>query len=304
MDAFEVTVLGCSSATPAFGRYPTSQLVHMAGRYFLLDCGEGTQMQLRRFSIKFQRINHIFISHLHGDHFLGLSGLLSSLHLLGRTEPVHLYGEAGLQDILKVTNEQSRTVLQFPVIFHPLDFTESKVIFEDEKLTISTLIMKHTVPCCGFMFTEKPRPQKLIKEEIEKYNVPIAEMEKLKHGEDYIALDGTRIANDKLALPALPPRKYAYCSDTIYDEDIIPFISKSNLVYHEATFMEDMRQRATQTMHSTAKDAANIAKKAEAGKLIIGHFSARYKDLEPLLAEAKEVFENTQLAVEGKKITV
>jgi len=304
LDAFEVTVLGCSSATPAFGRYPTSQLVHIAGRYFLVDCGEATQMQLRRFSIKFQRINHIFISHLHGDHFLGLSGFLSSLHLLGRTEPLHLYGEAGLNDILKVTNEQSRTVLQFPVIFHPLDFSESKVIFQDEKLTVSTLIMKHSVPCCGFLFTEKPRPQKLIKEEIEKYNVPIAMMEGLKQGEDLILPDGKIVPNSELALPPLPPRKYAYCSDTIYDEGIIPQISKCDLLYHEATFMEDMRDRAKQTMHSTAKDAANIAKKAEAAKLIIGHFSARYKDLEPLLTEAKEVFENTQLAIEGKKVSL
>ncbi|MGP8216167.1 MAG: ribonuclease Z [Bacteroidia bacterium] len=304
MDAFEVTVLGCSSATPAFGRYPTSQFIHIAGRHFLVDCGEGTQMQLRRFSIKFQRISHIFISHLHGDHFLGLSGFLSSIHLLGRTEPLHLYAEAGLKKIIDVTNELSRSVLQYPVIFHPLDFSGNHIIFEDEKLTVSTIIMKHSVPCCGFIFTEKPRPKKLIKEEIEKYQVPVDQMEKLKAGEDFITNEGKRIENNILTLPALPPRRYVYCSDTIYDEELIPFIRNANLLYHEATFMEDMRERAKQTMHSTARDAATLAKKAEVHKLILGHFSARYKNLEPLLAEAKEVFAETYLAEEGKKISV
>ena len=304
MDAFDVTILGCSSATPAFGRFPTSQLVHIAGRFLLVDCGEGAQMQLRRFSIKFQRINHIFISHLHGDHFLGLSGFLSSLHLLGRTDPIHIYGEDVLLDIINTTNKHSRSVLQYPVIFHPLEFDKSKLIFEDEKLSVTTIPLKHSVPCCGFLFTEKPRPSKLIKEEIEKYTVPVDQMEKLKAGEDFITADGKKIANDMLTLPSLPPRQYAYCSDTVYDEEIIPLIAKSDLLYHESTFMEDMRDRAKQTMHSTAKDAANIAKKAEVGKLILGHFSARYKDLAPLLAEAKEVFAETYLAEEGKKVSL
>lgn len=304
MDAFDVTILGCSSATPAFGRFPTSQLVHIAGRFLLVDCGEGAQMQLRRFSIKFQRINHIFISHLHGDHFLGLSGFLSSLHLLGRTDPIHIYGEDVLLDIINTTNKHSRSILQYPVVFHPLEFDKSKLLFEDEKLTVTTIPLKHSIPCCGFLFTEKPRPRKLIKEEIEKYAVPVDQMEKLKAGEDFITVDGKKIANDTLTLPSLPPRQYAYCSDTVYDEEIIPLISKSDLLYHESTFMEDMRDRAKQTMHSTAKDAANIAKKAEVGKLILGHFSARYKDLAPLLAEAKEVFAETYLAEEGKKVSL
>jgi ribonuclease Z len=304
LDAFDVTILGCSSATPAFGRFPTSQLVHIAGRFLLVDCGEGAQMQLRRFSIKFQRINHIFISHLHGDHFLGLSGFLSSLHLLGRTDPIHIYGEDVLLDIINTTNKHSRSILQYPVVFHPLEFDKSKLLFEDEKLTVTTIPLKHSIPCCGFLFTEKPRPRKLIKEEIEKYAVPVDQMEKLKAGEDFITVDGKKIANDTLTLPSLPPRQYAYCSDTVYDEEIIPLISKSDLLYHESTFMEDMRDRAKQTMHSTAKDAANIAKKAEVGKLILGHFSARYKDLAPLLAEAKEVFAETYLAEEGKKVSL
>lgn len=304
LEDFDVTILGCSSATPAFGRYPTSQYVNIAGRSFLVDCGEGAQMQLRRFSIKFQRINHIFISHLHGDHFLGLSGLLASMHLLGRTDPLHLYAEAGLQEILDVTNKHSHTVLQYPIIFHPLDFKESQVLFEDEKLTVSTIMVKHSIPCCGFLFTEKPRLRKLVKEEIEKHKVPVDHMEKLKQGEDFINLAGERIANSVLTIEPAPPRKYAYCADTIYTEDILPAIHKVDLLYHESTFMEGMRDRAKQTMHSTTKDAANIALKGEVKKLIIGHFSARYKDLQPLLAEAKEVFAESYLADEGKKVIV
>jgi ribonuclease Z len=304
LEDFDVTILGCSSATPAFGRYPTSQYVNIAGRSFLVDCGEAAQMQLRRFSIKFQRINHIFISHLHGDHFLGLSGFLASLHLLGRTEPLHLYAEKCLEEILNVTNKHSRTVLQYPIVFHPLDFSESKILYEDEKLTISTIIVKHSIPCCGFLFQEKPRLRKLIKEALAEYRVPVDQMEKLKHGEDFTTQNNERIENSLLTLSPLPPRKYAYCADTIYTEDILPFINQVDLLYHESTFMEDMRERAKQTMHSTAKDAANIALKANVKKLIIGHFSARYKDLQPLLAEAKEIFPETYLAEEGKKVIV
>ncbi|HTA83013.1 MAG TPA: ribonuclease Z [Bacteroidia bacterium] len=304
MEDFDVTVLGCSSATPAFGRYPTSQYVNIAGRSFLVDCGEAAQMQLRRFSIKFQRINHIFISHLHGDHFLGLSGFLASLHLLGRTEPLHLYAESNLEEILNTTNKHSRTVLQYPIVFHPLNFSENQVLFEDEKLTVSTVIVKHSIPCCGFIFEEKPRLRKLVKEELEKNNVPVDQMEKLKHGEDFITAEGKRIKNDLLTIAPLAPRKYAYCADTMYNEDILPAIDNADLLYHESTFMEDMRERAKQTMHSTTKDAANIALKAGVKKLIIGHFSARYKDLQPLLAEAKEIFTETYLAEEGKKIMV
>lgn len=261
-------------------------------------------MQMRRYSIKFQRIDHIFISHLHGDHFLGLSGLLASMHLLGRTEPIHLYAEAGLEEVINITNKHSRSVLQYQIVFHPLNFTKGELLFEDEKLRVSSMVVRHSVPCCGFVFTEKPRPRKLIKEEIEKYAVPVEKMEELKIGEDFILPNGTVIANNILTTDPLPPRTYAYCADTLYDEDIIPFVKHADLMYHEATFMENMRDRATQTMHSTAKDAATIAKKAKVKKLIIGHFSARYKDLNPLLAEAHEVFTATHLAQEGEKVQV
>lgn len=304
MDAFDVTVLGCSSALPAFGRYPSSQLVHVAGRYFLIDCGEGAQMQLRRFSLKFQRIDHIFISHLHGDHYFGLPGLLSSMHLLGRTEPLDLYADKGLYEILELNNRHSHSVPKYPLRFHPLDFSLPKIIFEDDKVRVSTLILKHSIQCCGFVFEEKQRLRKLIKEKIEELQIPIASMEALKLGDDYRTPDGAIIPNTELTTDPLPPRKYAYCSDTMYNEAILPQLQNADLVYHESTFMEDMRARAEQTMHSTAKDAANIAKKAHAKRLLLGHFSARYKDLNPLLEEARGVFPQAYLAQEGEKYFV
>jgi ribonuclease Z len=304
VDAFDVTILGCSSALPAFGRYPSSQLIHMAGRYFLVDCGEGTQMQLRRFSLKFQRINHIFISHLHGDHYLGLPGLMSSMHLLGRTDPLHVYADEGLQQILDMNNKYSHTVLKYPVIFHPLDFSTSALLFEDEKVKISSLLLKHSIQCCGFLFEEKSRPRKLIKEKMEELKIPISSFEDLKTGHDYITPEGSIIPNADLTTDPLAPRKYAYCSDTIYNKDLIPQLQGAELIYHESTFMEDMRARADQTMHSTAKDAATLAREAVAKRLLLGHFSARYKSLEPLLEEARSIFPPTYLAQEGEKYFV
>lgn len=304
MDAFDITVLGCSSALPAFGRYPSSQLMHIAGRYFLIDCGEGTQMQLRRYSLKFQRIDHIFISHLHGDHYLGLLGLLSSMHLLGRTEPLDLYADQGLADILEVNNRYSGTTLRYTVNFHPLNFSEPAILFDDDKVKISTLILKHTIPCCGFVFEEKQRPRKLMKEKIEALQIPIARLESLKMGDNYTTPEGMVIPNAELTSSPLPPRKYAYCSDTSYNPDIVPQLKGADLIYHESTFMEDMRNRAEQTMHSTAKDAAAIAKDAEAKRLLLGHYSARYKNLEPLLDEARIIFPQSHLAVEGEKYFV
>ncbi len=305
MDAFDVTILGCSSALPAFGRYPSSQLVHIAGRFFLVDCGEGAQMQLRRFSIKFQRIDHIFISHLHGDHYLGLPGLMASMHLLGRTEPLHLYADEGLYQILDINNKHSHTTLKYPVIFHPLNFSEPALLFEDEKVKISTLILKHSIQCCGFVFEEKQRPRKLIKEKIETLKIPIASYEALKLGEDFTYPEGTTtIPNAELTTDPLPPRKYAYCSDTMYNKDLLPQLQNADMIYHESTFMEDMRQRADQTMHSTAKDAATIAKEANAKRLLLGHFSARYKELNSLLEEARSIFPAAYLSQEGEKYFV
>lgn len=261
-------------------------------------------MQLRRYSLKFQRIDRIFISHLHGDHYLGLPGLLSSMHLLGRTEPLDLYADEGLHEILDINNKHSHSVLKYPVHFHPLNFSEPQLIFEDEKLKVTTLILKHSIQCCGFLFEEKNRPRKLIKEKIEQLQIPIASLEALKQGDDYSTPEGTLVSNSELTTDPLPARKYAYCSDTIYNKDMLPQLQNANLVYHESTFMEDMRARADQTMHSTAKDAANMAKDAGAKRLLLGHFSARYKDLNPLLEEARSIFPHAYLAQEGEKYYV
>jgi len=261
-------------------------------------------MQLRRYSLKFQRIDHIFISHLHGDHYLGLPGLLSSMHLLGRTEPLDIYADQGLAEILDVNNKYSSTTLRYPVHFHPLNFSGPTILFEDDKVKVSTLILKHSVPCCGFVFEEKQRPRKLIKEKIDELQIPIAALELLKIGNDYTTPDGTVIPNTELTTSPLPPRKYAYCSDTIFNTDIVPQLRDADLIYHESTFMEDMHSRAEQTMHSTAKDAATIAKEANAKRLLLGHFSARYKNLEPLQDEARSIFPQSYLAVEGEKYFV
>jgi ribonuclease Z len=226
------------------------------------------------------------------------------MHLLGRTQPLHIFAEQGLKTIIDTTHAASRTVLQYPLHFHPLNFGGSEVIYEDEKMKVSTLIMRHSVPCYGFLFEERPLPLKLIREKLEKYSIPVELLEGIKHGADFIAPGGMVVPNKELTLPPLPQRRYACCSDTLYNEAIIPQIANANLLYHEATFTSDMQQRARQTMHSTAHEAATIAKLAGAGKLIISHFSARYKDLNPLLEEARAIFPNTWLAEEGAETEV
>jgi len=298
--SFELTVLGCSSATPTSQRNPTAQFLSIHDRYFLIDCGEGTQIQLRKFKLKFSRINHIFISHLHGDHYFGLIGFLSSLHLLNRTNELHIYCPEPLQKIIEIQLNYSETILRYPVQYHFLDPEKKQLIFEDEKLTIETLLLKHRIPCWGFVFREKPALLSLRKDKIELYNISPLELPKIKRGEDYTTPENKLIKNKELTYPPHEPRTYAYCSDTSYDESLIPFIKEADLLYHEATFMFDMQTRAKETYHSTTVEAATIAKKSKVKQLIIGHFSARYKDLTPLLEESTKIFENTLLAEEGK----
>jgi len=300
MQSFELTVLGCSSATPTSTRNPTSQLLNIADRFMLVDCGEATQIQLRRFKIKFQRINHIFISHLHGDHYLGLVGLLASMHLLGRNNDLHLYAPPELQEILDVQHKHSQTFLRYKVVFHPLGFDQSELLFEDDKLTVETIILNHRIPCCGFLFKEKPRPRNILTQALEKYRIPVHVLGKIKRGDDYINEQGVTIANAEITEAPPAPRSFAYCSDTCYDESVIEKVKGVDLLYHEATFMQEMEERAKETFHSTTIDAATVAKKAAVKKLIIGHYSARYKDLDKLLAETQSVFENTVLALEGE----
>jgi len=304
MQNFELTILGCSSATPTSKRNPTAQLLNIAERFFLIDCGEATQIQLRRYKVKFQRINHIFISHLHGDHYLGLPGLLSSLHLLGRKHDLHLYCPAELQEILEIQYKHSQTILNYRIIYHHHEYKDGQLIFEDEKVEVRTIALNHRIPCSGFVFREKQIPGNISKSLIAEYNLRVEEIIELKNGSDLILRDGRVIPNEQIITGKKAPRSYAYCSDTCYDERLIPFIKEVDLLYHEATFMHEMLDRARQTFHSTALQAGIMAQKAGVKQLMIGHYSARYKDLRPLLEEAKTQFANTVLAVEGESTVV
>jgi len=301
---FEVLILGSSSATPIYQRHPSAQLLNIHERFFLVDCGEGTQMQLNRYKIKYPRIHHIFISHLHGDHYFGLMGLLSSMHLQGRTDEMHLYCPKELQEIIDIQLKYSDTRLRFNLIYHFTDHETSKTIFEDDDLTVETIILNHRIPCTGFLFREKPKKRKLLREKLEQYHVPREQYSALKSGQDYVNDRGVVIPNEKLTDDPKAPCSYAYCSDTMYDERIIPQIKNVDLLYHESTFLEDKADRAKETFHTTARQAGLMARKAEVKRLIIGHFSSRYKDIYPLLEEAKQVFPDTSLAQEGDKFII
>jgi ribonuclease Z len=304
MQNFELTILGCSSATPTSTRNPTAQLLNIAERFFLIDCGEGTQMQLRRFKIKFQRINHIFISHLHGDHYLGLLGLLSSMHLLGRNTVLHLYCPAELQEILEVQYKHSETRLNYAIVYHHHKYMNDEILFEDDKVEVRAIVLNHRIPCSGFLFREKQVPGNISKEMIGKYELTVEEILHLKNGSDLTLENGVLVPNHEIITKKIKPRSYAFCSDTIYDEKLIPYIKDVDLLYHESTFMHEMLDRARQTFHTTALQAGMIATKANVKKLMIGHYSARYKDIGPLLTEAKSIFENTIPAIEGETVTI
>lgn len=301
---FEVTILGSSSATPIFQRHPTAQVLNIRERFFLVDCGEGTQAQFLKYKVRLSKITHVFISHLHGDHYLGLVGLLSTMHLQGRTNEIHIYGQAELMDVIELQLRLSMTRLRYQIIFHPIKHFAPAIILEDEDMIVKTIILNHRIPCTGFLFKEKPKPRKLLVNKLQQYNIPFSFYGKLKDGFDYRDLDGNIISNTELTIPSRAPRSYAFCSDTIYDESIINEIRGVDMLYHEATFMHDMVERAQTTFHTTSLQAATIAKKAEVKKLIIGHFSARYKELQPLLDEARTVFPNTELAIEGNRFEV
>ena len=296
---FTLTILGCSSATPTSERNPTAQLLNHGENLFLIDCGEGTQVSLRRMHIHFQRIKHIFISHLHGDHFYGLIGLVSSMHLLGRTEPLHIYGPPTLKEILDMQLMASQTTLLYPLEFHATQAETPEVIFEDKQITVSSFPMLHRIPTTGFLFREKPYERKLRKDMLELLKIPVHLIPRLRAGEDYTASDGTVHPNASITLESPAPRTYAFCSDTAYDEQIIPVIEGASLLYHETTFMNDREANASDKFHSTTGQAATIAAKAGVKKLLIGHYSARYDDLQPLLNEAREVFPETELTVDG-----
>lgn len=301
---FELTILGSSSATPTSKRYPSSQVLNISERYFLLDCGEGTQIQLRRYRIKFQRINHIFISHLHGDHYLGLMGLISSLHLLGRQKKLCVYHPKGLREVIELQLQVSHTELNYPIEWIELNTEESQLIYEDSLLSVHTIILNHRIPCCGFLFREKEKPLSLIKEKLVELVIPIAMYHQLKRGENIVLPDGRKILNSEVTRDRQKPRSYAYCTDTRYDEKLAETVNGVDLLYHEATFLHELIDRAEKTAHSTALEAGKIASLAGVGKLLIGHYSVRYNDLGPLLKESRSQFPNTILAEEGLIIPV
>jgi ribonuclease Z len=301
---FEVTVLGSSSATPIFQRHPTAQVLNIRERFFLIDCGEGTQAQFLKYRLKLNKISHIFISHLHGDHYLGLVGLLSTMHLQGRANELHIFGQPELMDVIELQLRLSQTRLRYQLVFHPVRHFAPATILEDEEIIVKTIVLNHRIPCTGFLFREKPKPRKLIISKLQQYHIPFSFYGRLKDGHDFEDDEGRIIPNHELTLSSKEPRSYAFCSDTIFDESIVDEIKGVNLLYHEATFMHDMLERAQATFHTTSLQAAIIAQKAQVGKLLIGHFSARYRDLQPLLDEARTVFSNTELAIEGNKFSV
>jgi ribonuclease Z len=297
---FNVTILGSNSAIPTLKRNPTAHLVNHNERFFLIDCAEGTQLQLRRSQIRIQRINHIFISHLHGDHFFGLIGLVSSMHLLGRSKELHVYGPPQLQEIIDIQLKASQTDLIYPLTFHTINPDTHEIIYEDDKLVISTIPMNHRIPTCGFLFKEKKGKRRLRKQFIKEMKIPVDQLINIKDGADFTTQAGKIFKNAEITDSPDAPRSYAYCSDTAYHESVIPIIQNVSLLYHEATFMQEKAEVAAEKFHSTAIDAATIALKSGAEKLIIGHFSTRYENIDKLLEEAKTVFPNTEAAFDGK----
>ncbi|HKK40035.1 MAG TPA: ribonuclease Z [Cryomorphaceae bacterium] len=304
MMKFEVTILGCGSATPTLRHGPTSQLLEHDSHLFLIDCGEGTQLQLRRFKIRFAKINHIFISHNHGDHCLGLPGLISTLHLLGRNRPLNVYSQEGLREAVEHQLKISHSRLRFEINWNILNPEEKSLIFENKKLQVFSFPLSHRVPCCGFLFAEKPKSRNIKPECITKYDIPVARIRQIKAGSDYTLKDGTVISNSELTYRPEPPTSYAFCSDTAYQKRTADFIQGVNLLYHESTFLEADIERAQFTFHSTAKQAAQVAKEANAKKLLLGHYSARYREMQPFLDEAREHFDHAELADEGMVVPV
>ena len=304
MQAFEIHILGCGSALPTTRHNASSQVIRIGNKQFMIDCGEGTQLQLRRNHIHFSFINHIFISHLHGDHSFGLIGLISTFGLLGRTAPLHIYADAMLEKVMKPQLDFYCKDIKYPLFFHSIDASKHSVIYEDNTITVETLPLNHRMPCCGFLFREKPKRRHLIGDVANFYNIPIYQRQSIKDGADYTTPDGTVIPNSKLTREADPSRSYAYCSDTRPCPQICGYLKNVDLLYHEATFAESEKERAKVTHHSTAKEAAEIALTAGVKRLLLGHYSSRYDDEEQLQSEASEIFPVTECANEGMVIKI
>lgn len=292
-------ILGCGCAMPTTRHLPSAQVINVRGKLSLIDCGEGTQLQMRRQGISFMKIRNVFLSHLHGDHCLGLPGLISTFGMLGRTADFHVYAPAEYENMLRLQLDFFCHGLEFEVVFHAVDTTAHLPIYEDRSVTVWSLPLNHRVPCAGFLFQEKPLLPHIRRDMIDFYGIPVSQIASIKNGVDWEAPDGRVIPNALLTRPADKPRSYAYCSDTAFQPDLIEYLHGVTLLYHEATFGKDYEARAKETLHSTAADAARLAKECEAKKLIIGHYSAHYPDETVLLKEAQEVFPNTIGAEEG-----
>ena len=296
----KLTILGCYSATPRISAHTTSQVLESRGHTFLIDCGEGTQMELRKHKVKFNQIKDIFISHLHGDHYFGLIGLISTFRLLNREAELHIYGPKGIKDLIMLQLKLSKSWIDFKLVFHELTSLDSELIFKDDKIAINTIPLDHRVYTNGFLFKEKAFDRKLLIDKAEEKHIDVAYYRKLKQGADVLNTKGELISNADVTIEGVPSKSYAFCSDTAYREDIVPIINNADVLYHESTFLEAHASLCAKTKHSTAKQAAEIAKKANVGTLILGHYSSRYNTLDDFKTEAQTVFDRVELAEDGK----
>ena len=304
MENFELHILGCGSALPTVKHYPSSQVLSMRGKNFMIDCGEGAQLQLRRSKVKFHNLGHVFISHLHGDHCFGLIGLISTFDLLGRNADLHIYSPRGLEELMRPQLDFFCRGNSFKVVFHTFSTKNSAVIYEDRSVKVTTVPLKHRMPCCGFLFEEQGNLPHIRRDMIDFLNIPLYAINNIKNGEGWTTEDGKVYTHEQLTQPAEPARSYAYLSDTAFVPQNAEIVKGVDLLFHEATFAESEKLRAQQTLHSTATEAAEFAKLAKVKKLVIGHFSSRYDDDTILLKEAKQTFPNTILAKENLKITI
>ncbi|MBG7629235.1 MAG: ribonuclease Z [Bacteroidetes bacterium] len=303
--SLKLTILGCHSATPRVNAHPTAQYLEINNHFFLIDCGEGTQVQLRKYQVKFSKIKHIFISHLHGDHIFGLVGLVSTFRLLNREHELHVYGPKGIKELITLQLKLSNSWTHYPLLFHELTSKESELIFEDDKVEVSTIPLNHRIYTNGFLFKEKLGERKLNMSTIQQFDeIEVCDYQNLKNGRDFTLKTGEILKNNMLTQDPPSPKSYAFCSDTSYFPEIIPQIKNVNCLYHETTFLKDKENLAATTKHSTAEQAAKIAKEADVKKLIIGHFSGRYKNKGAFLDEATPIFEDTILAEEGKTFVI
>jgi ribonuclease Z len=295
----KVTILGNNSALPAHGRHPTAQAVEIREQVFLIDCGEATQIQMQRYNVRRKRINHIFISHLHGDHYFGLIGLITSMGLMGRTAPLYLFGPPALREIIRLHLEAGSTLLPFEIVFTPIEEGQASVLIDHYHYAVSCFPVEHRIPCHGFVLTAKGSGRRIVPERCRQLEIPAAFYNQLKKGADYLRRDGLLIKNHEVTVDGPPSVRYAFCADTRYTDSFLAYIKEADAIYHESTYLKDNAEKAWERFHCTAEQAAQIALRAGVGRLFLGHFSAKYSDLSPFLAEARSVFEATELSSEG-----